>query len=98
MRDAAGVIAVEMRGQQRIDTRNLRYLRDLGNPPRVAPHVLVRIRRVEAGKADVDHERLAGGGYEQSGLPAFGVDEIDVERLVRRADGGTHQHDQEQRA
>ena len=88
----------EMRDEQRVNPRDFRKLRRVGDSRRVAPHVLVRIRRIEAGEADVDHEGLAGGRHEQGGLPALSVDEVDVERLPRRERRGAHQYDQEQRA
>jgi len=96
VRNTTGMIAVKMRDEQRIDPRDLRDLCNVGDPRRIAPDVLVRVRRVEACKAHVDHECLARRRDEQRRLAALGVDEIDVERLAgrsRRRGQQDHRHD-----
>mgnify|MGYP003693846779 CR=1 FL=1 len=60
MRDAARVVAVEVRDEQRVDAADPGGLCHVGDTRRVAPQVLVRIWRVETREADVDHEGLAG--------------------------------------
>jgi len=89
-RNAAGVIAVKMCGEQRVNPRGLRDFRDFRDARGVTPGILVWVRRIETGKAGVDHEGFTRRRDEQRGLAALGVDEVDVER-VRLADRrGSH--------
>ena len=91
VRNPAGMIAVKMRGEQRVNPGDLGDPGDVGDTRGIAPRVLVWIRSVETGKAGVDHERLTRRRDEQRGLTALGVDEVDVER-VRLADHRDSHH------
>src|ERR1700678_3979599 len=65
---AAHMIGVIVGDDQIVDLRDARSLRHGGDP--------IGVPAIEARKARIDQNTLAGRGYEQGGLPSFHVDKI----------------------
>ena len=84
-RHGAVVVSVKVRQEEIVDLLDAGCLRGRENAIRIACFRRIagnRRERTSAGKSGVDQQRFAGRRYHQCGLPAFDVDEIDVERLL----------------
>ena len=88
VRHAAHVIVVEMGDQQGIDFLDACVFGRRRDPQGIASS--------EAGVSRVDQQRLARGRHHQRRLPAFRVDEVQVERLGRPREARTRREQSQQ--
>ena len=87
-RRIAGVVRVKVRDDDVIQDAYICQLQDRHDAVRIARNIR-SIRRsgrhaLIAGKSSVHQHRLARRRNEQRGLPAFGIQEINIQRLFLR--------------
>ena len=87
----ARMVGVKMRHQQEVDAGYAGVFRGGKNPLRVTRLSRVASPRSEsprARKSRVNEQRLASRSDDEGGLPAFHIDEVDIERLSRLENRG----------
>src|SRR5258706_6726372 len=85
----AGMVGVVVRNNDIIEDCDIRLLQNSRDPVSVARDSRrVRLRRSRRAlipwESRIHQHRLSGTRYEERGLAAFGIDEINIQRFLRR--------------